>query len=132
MSNSKDTELSKAVDELISCIDDVYVIDTNTPHYNTMASSIAIDTVSTTDTVTLTSGGPDITFDVTDTIDFDNLNVTTGFGTEWVDHLPPMSVVQDMLQHYPALEKALENFKTVYKMVEQDYKGNHKDNDIPF
>ena len=41
-----------------------------------------------------------------------------------------MSVVKDMCQHYPALEKALENFKTVYKMVEQDYKGNHQDNDL--
>lgn len=132
MSNSKDTELTKAIDDLIGNIDDVYVINTNTPHYNTMASSMSIDAISTTDTVTLTAGDSDITFDVDDTLSFDNINITTGFGTEWVDHLPPMSVVQDMIQHYPALEKALENFKTVYKMVEQDYKGNHKDNDIPF
>ena len=37
-----------------------------------------------------------------------------------------------MCKHYPALAKAYENFKTIYKMVEQDYKGNHEDNnDIP-
>ena len=29
---------------------------------------------------------------------------------------------------YPALAKAYENFKTVYKLVEQDYKGKEEDN----
>ena len=43
MSNSKDTELTKAIDDLIGNIDDVYVINNNTPHYNTMASSMSID-----------------------------------------------------------------------------------------
>lgn len=96
--------------------------------------TISTDTVNT-ESVTLTGG--DYTFTIDDTIDLSNLNITnvsTGFGgIEWEDHLPPMSTVKDMMQHYPALAKAYQNFKTVYKMVEQDYKGNHKDDeDVPF
>ena len=47
--------------------------------------------------------------------------------------LPNIDTVNAMCSYYPALAKAYENFKTIYKMVEQDYKGNHEDkNDIPF
>ena len=47
--------------------------------------------------------------------------------------LPNIDTINAMCNHYPALAKAYENFKTIYKMVEQDYKGNHEDkNDIPF
>lgn len=99
---------------------------------STATTSISIDTISTTDSLTITDS--DYTFTLDDTINIDNIlsgsTVNTGFGTEWIDHLPAMSVVQDMCKHYPALEKALKNFKTVYKMVEQDYKGNHQDNDL--
>ena len=95
-------------------------------------TTISTDTISTTDSFTITDS--DYVFTLDDTINIDSIisgsTVSTGFGTEWIDHLPAMSVVKDMCQHYPALEKALENFKTVYKMVEQDYKGNHQDNDL--
>lgn len=47
--------------------------------------------------------------------------------------MPSIYTINDMIKHYPSLAKAYENFKTIYKMVEQDYKGNHEDkNDIPF
>ena len=48
--------------------------------------------------------------------------------------LPNIDTVNAMCNHYPALAKAYENFKTIYKMVEQDYKGNYEDNgdNIPF
>jgi len=91
--------------------------------FDDMATTAAISP----DNLTITDS--DYTFTLDDTINIDSI-VNTGFGTEWIDHLPAMSVVQDMCKHYPALEKALENFKTVYKMVEQDYKGNHQDNDL--
>jgi len=101
--------------------------DPHTITFDDMATTtISTDTIST-DSFTITDG--DYVFKLDDTISYDNI-VNTGFGTEWIDHLPAMSVVKDMCQHYPALEKALENFKTVYKMVEQDYKGNHQDNDL--
>ena len=107
--------------------------DSCTITFDDMATTtISTDTISTTDSFTITDG--DYVFKLDDTISYDDIisgtTVNTGFGTEWIDHLPAMSVVQDMCKHYPALEKALENFKTVYKMVEQDYKGNHQDNDL--
>ena len=47
--------------------------------------------------------------------------------------MPSIDKVHNMCGYYPALEKAYENFKTIYKMVEQDYKGNHQENDeTPF
>ena len=102
--------------------------DSHTITFDDMATTTSIST----DNLTITDS--DYTFTLDDTINIDSIisgtTVNTGFGTEWIDHLPAMSVVQDMCKHYPALEKALENFKTVYKMVEQDYKGNHQDNDL--
>ena len=93
-------------------------------------------------TVTYTSTGDDkITLDLTD---------VTDSGTEFTYNMPEMSScidipqvefdttmpsiykINDMCKYYPALAKAYKNFKTIYKMVDQDYKGNHEDNDIPF
>jgi hypothetical protein len=45
---------------------------------------------------------------------------------EWEDKLPDLLKVEEMCKDYPALEKAYENFKTVYKMVEQDWIGRQK------
>lgn len=125
MSDSNDTIV--LLDDIVTCTGTSDVSIT-TPHYDIEGLTISTNSV---DTVNVS----DYTFTLADdVISFDNLTTTgsptiTGFGTEWVDHLPAMSVVQDMCKHYPALEKALENFKTVYKMVEQDYKGNHE-NDL--
>ena len=44
----------------------------------------------------------------------------------FIDCMPDLQTVSQMCDHYPALNKAYENFKTVYKLVEQDYKGNVK------
>jgi hypothetical protein len=53
--------------------------------------------------------------------------------TMWEDCMPDPQKLKKMCEHYPALEKVYENFKTVYSMVEQDWKGNHDDeDDIPF
>ena len=112
---------------------DIVILTGSSEPYNITFddSMVSTTTISTSD---LTITDSDYTFTLDDTINIDSIisgtTVNTGFGTEWIDHLPAMSVVKDMCQHYPALEKALENFKTVYKMVEQDYKGNHQDNDL--
>ena len=37
--------------------------------------------------------------------------------------MPNIIVVHEMCAEYPTLKTAYEKFKTVYKMVEQDYKG---------
>ena len=60
-----------------------------------------------------------------DTITYNNV--------DFVDGMPSLWKIKEMCKHYPALEKAFENFKTVYTMVQQDYKGNHEnDEEIPF
>lgn len=62
----------------------------------------------------------DVQYTITNNVDF-------------VDSMPSLWKIKDMCKHYPALEKAFENFKTVYAMVQQDYKGNHEDDEeIPF
>jgi len=47
----------------------------------------------------------------------------------WEEVLPDISTVDNMCSEYPALKKAFENFKTVYTLVEQDYKGKKDDQD---
>ncbi len=112
---------------------DIVILTGSSDSHTITFDDMATTTIST-DTISTTVYESDYVFTLDDTINIDSIisgtTVNTGFGTEWIDHLPAMSVVQDMCKHYPALEKALENFKTVYKMVEQDYKGNHQDNDL--
>lgn len=50
---------------------------------------------------------------------------------EWEHEFPAFHKVEEMCKEYPGLAKAYENFKTIYKMVEQDWKGKKKD-DPPF
>jgi len=99
------------------------------------------------DTITIdTSIDEDLTFDVSDitissidttsTITLDDPHWADGITweqTEFVDKMPSLDKVHNMCGHYPALQKAYENFQTIYKMVEQDYKGNHQEDDeTPF
>ena len=101
--------------------DDTTTITISSPVENTdytfCASDISTDwlTIDTTDTITLN----------TDTdFDFSSIRITP---TLWTEALPDVYTVNDMCEEYPALAKAYENFKTVYKLVEQDYKGKQKD-----
>jgi len=85
------------------------------------------------DTLTIT-GDSDYSFDFSDI----DLGPLTFERTVWQDSLPEMSDVETMCEHYPGFKKAFENFKTAYKLVEQDYKGKlesgeiKKDDGIPF
>ena len=45
-----------------------------------------------------------------------------------IDKSIDVNRVQRMSKEYPALKKAWENFNTIYKMVDQDYKGNYENN----
>ena len=100
----------------------------------------------TTDTITITGTNDmdsswvsvgDITtstFDISSiisndniTFDWDNINITP---TLWQNTLPDIDTVNKMCEEYPALAKAYENFQTVYKLVEQDYKGKQEDKDL--
>jgi len=62
------------------------------------------------------------------TINLDNISTTFTFDNiEWKNSFPDFHTVEKMCEEYPGLAKAFENFKTVYKMVEQDWKGKMKD-----
>jgi|TARA_B110000259_G_scaffold51587_1_gene60731 hypothetical protein len=50
----------------------------------------------------------------------------------WSEALPDVYTVNNMCEQYPALAKAYENFKTVYKLVEQDYKGKQEEGQSEF
>ena len=73
----------------------------------------------------------------------DDITITIDDNTHWADNItweqvefedsmPSIAKVEDMCEEYPALAKAYENFKTIYKMVHQDWKGKQKDDEFPF
>lgn len=81
-------------------------------------------------TITLTSSVNDIWINTStndwatidgDTINLDNITIYQPI--EFEDEMPAVAKVEDMCKNYPALEKAYENFKTIYKMVHQDWQG---------
>ena len=90
-------------------------------------------TSSNLDSITTISGISTSTVNISDIIslddqisfDFDNIKIVP---TLWKEALPDVYTVNDMCEEYPALAKAYENFQTVYKLVEQDYKGKKEDN----
>lgn len=86
------------------------------------------------DTITLDSTFSDVSY-VTDT--GSEYVVNTNWDTDGISFPLDNSIDPDrvtkMSEHYPALKKAWENFYSIYKMVDQDYKGNYeKDEEIPF
>jgi hypothetical protein len=83
--------------------------------------SVGDITTSTIDIDSIISSNGNITFD------WDNINITP---TLWQDTLPDVDTVNKMCEEYPALAKAYENFQTVYKLVEQDYKGKQEEEDL--
>ena len=40
--------------------------------------------------------------------------------------IPDIREIEEMCREYPGLDKAYENFKTFYKLVEQDWRGKQK------
>jgi hypothetical protein len=41
-----------------------------------------------------------------------------------LDNMIDPDRVEKMCKHYPSLRKAWDNFYSIYKMIDQDYKGN--------
>tara|TARA_B110000046_G_scaffold10763_1_gene10771 strand:- start:134 stop:508 length:375 start_codon:yes stop_codon:yes gene_type:complete len=111
---------------------DTITIDLGDYTPNTNSSFI---TSSNLDSITTISGISTSTVNISDilssddqiTFDYDNIKIVP---TLWTEALPDVYTVNDMCKEYPALAKAYENFKTVYKLVEQDYKGKKEDLDL--
>lgn len=59
------------------------------------------------------------------TINLDNVSIIQP--VEFEDQMPDVAKIEDMCNDYPALAKAYDNFKTIYKMVHQDWVGRQKD-----
>ena len=75
----------------------------------------------------------DISSLTVDTIDIDwNSEISIDY-VEFEDCMPEVAKIEDMCKDYPALQKAYENFKTIYNMVHQDWQGKQdKDEGLPF
>tara|TARA_B100001057_G_scaffold371212_1_gene375258 strand:- start:847 stop:1206 length:360 start_codon:yes stop_codon:yes gene_type:complete len=105
--------------------DDDYIINIdNGTDYSVTYTSTADPTISL-DLTDVNDSGSEFTYNMPSEcilsedipqVDFDN-------------SMPSIYKINDMCKHYPALAKAYENFRTIYKMVDQDYKGNHEDKD---
>ena len=100
-----------------------YKIDTNSSYINS-SDFDGITTISGISTNTVDLSDYTTSLDDQITFDYDNIKIVP---TLWTEALPDVYTVNDMCKEYPALAKVYENFKTVYKLVEQDYKGKKKD-----
>jgi len=94
--------------------------------------TIDISTIDgTINTITVDASTLNIDYDLS----WDNIDSLSSISisepVEFEDEMPSVAKVEDMCRDYPALEKAYENFKTVYKMVHQDWKGR-QDDEPPF
>jgi hypothetical protein len=90
------------------------------------------------------SGSNDGTFTIdindltTDTIDISTMDDITlnNYSHLYESTTINQIEVEQMCNHYPALEKAWRNFKSIYDLVQQDYKGKQKvgeiEDDNPF
>lgn len=102
--------------------------------YNIGDITITLDDTSNDSSVyTLDTTSSDITYSLNDytadTIDLDNI---TSISWDLGNKIDPARV-EKMCEQYPALDKAWKNFYSIYKMVDQDYKGNFEDDEeIPF
>jgi|TARA_B110000908_G_scaffold116866_1_gene136965 N-acyl-D-aspartate/D-glutamate deacylase len=110
--------------------DDTITIDLSdytTDPYSSVITSSNLDSITTISGIsTSTVNINDITTSLDDQIsfDFDNIKIVP---TLWTETLPDVDTVNAMCNEYPALAKAYENFQTVYKLVDQDYKGKQDD-----
>jgi hypothetical protein len=114
-----------------------YVFDITEEWISTdTVSTITIDTTAqedlyidtSTDSTTITGADIDLTDD-----SWGNLSSLSITITEFENCMPDIYKIKNMCEHYPALEKAYENFVSIYKMVHQDYVGNYQtDDEVPF
>jgi hypothetical protein len=129
LTNTDGTTSIINLDDIIDTTGDITISLNDTYGATTTYLNGASDsyTISLDDTITISDGT--YTLD-THAIDWNNITITP---TMWEDCMPDPQKLKKMCEQYPALAKVYENFRTVYSMVEQDWKGNYEDdNDIPF
>jgi hypothetical protein len=114
MTQSKDDTITIDLSDYTMDSNSSFITSSSMDSSYTITSS-SIDTINISD---ILSSDDNISFD------WDNISITP---TLWTEALPDVDTVNAMCEQYPALAKAYENFKTVYKLVEQDYKGKQED-----
>ena len=125
MTQSKKNETWINLDELDMTLTDTSAstITVSTPDYD--IGDIYVDS-HTMDSYTIDTTN----IFTSDTIDLGNLTFNH---VVFEDYMPNPQTLKRMCEEYPALEKVYKNFKTVYSMVEQDWKGNNDDDEeLPF
>lgn len=121
MTQSKDEDITFDLSDITLSIDEDYILDSDTVTVN--MNDYVGDTIDISSITTTTIN--DSTWDTLTGITFDRVM--------FEDDMPDPQEIKRMCEEYPALEKVYENFKTIYKMVEQDWKGkNDNDEEFPF
>ena len=115
MTQSKDDTITINLSDYTMNTDSSYISSSNLDSITTISGIYDTPTVDISD---ILSSDDQISFD------FDNIKIVP---TLWKEALPDIHTVNNMCEEYPALAKAYENFQTVYKLVEQDYKGKKED-----
>lgn len=98
--------------------EDKWLVDISDIVYNVnSADTITINAASLTEDKWLMDIG-DIIYDVNWA---DTITINTASPVEFEDYMPTVAKIEDMCKEYPGLEKAYENFKSVYRIVEPDW-----------
>lgn len=102
-----------------------------------MTRSSDIDSVIKTDITGLTTSG-DITINgsTVSSVDWSKIvvskihddffipsSISSWPGEEFVDYLPSMDVINEMIEEYPTLKQTYENFKSTYELVKHDWES---------
>jgi hypothetical protein len=124
MTQSKPSETMINLDELDITLD-LSSSGTITIDTTTMNDYAYISTSDTIDTIDISSIITDVNSDID--IDWDKIGNITFDRVMFEDDMPDPQEIKRMCEEYPALNKVYENFKTVYKMVEQDWRGKQDD-----
>jgi len=124
------TQSNKAIDtitlDLSDYPDEAFITDTGSDYTFNVSTNTNSSVISTSNLDSITTiSGYTISSDDRISFDWDNIKIVP---TLWKEALPDIYTVNNMCEEYPALAKAYENFQTIYKLVEQDYKGKKEDN----
>lgn len=84
------------------------------------------DYVTSTINISTISLDEEVVFNSDTTFDWGNITITP---VEFEDCMPDVAKVEDMCRDYPAMAKAYENFKTVYKLIDQHWIGRQKEDE---
>ena len=111
---------NKDGDNITITLDDDVTINLDSISSNTGTYSISTaNSIDISNIVYTTDTNSTITFeDWADSITWEEI--------EFEDRMPSVAKVEDMCNDYPALKLAHENFKTMYSLVHQDWKGRQE------